>query len=51
MEQLQTSLQAANDQRFQLEDDLQHNTETVSWILSLNLGFIDLDFSVLISDE
>lgn len=52
IEQLQTSLQAANDQRIQLENELQHNSELVSWP-SLNSGFIllSLDFPVIISYE
>lgn len=52
MEQLQTSLQAANDERIRLEDDLQRNKEMVSWDrFESQCRSCHLDVSVLILDE
>lgn len=52
IEQLQTGLQAANDERIRLEDDLQRNKEMVScYRFESRCRSCNLDVSVLILDE
>lgn len=52
IEQLQTSLQTASDERIRLGDDLQRNKEMVSWYrLESQRRSCNLDVSVLILDE
>lgn len=52
IEQLQTSLQAASDERIRLEEDLQHNREMVRGSkFESQCSSCNLDVSVLILDE